>query len=1244
MLGNPPSAVERPPGSGVPLPEPNTDDAPTVITTGAVSRTPNPQLTTTPPPVAQNGPPGDPQSVAGRRLGHFELIEAVGSGGMAAVLKARDLELGRVVALKILPPEAARDPENVTRFKQEGRAAARLDHENIARAYYCGEDQGLHFIAFEFVEGINLRQMIERRGTVPAAECVGYMIQIAAGLNHAAGRGVVHRDIKPSNVIITPDGRAKIVDMGLARQLDIVPVNGGVTQSGVTLGTFDYISPEQALDPRRADVRSDIYSLGCAFYHALAGRPPVPEGTAAKKLHAHQHIDPLDPREINPDIPDELVSVLARMMAKDPAQRYQTPAELIAHLKWVALRLKIPDALGHDSTVRALHAESAAPGAPPRLRLGWVLAAAAVAVAVAAFALTGDPGTGAGNPAPPWAGDAKNGKNPKTPDPFGGTVAGGSGGTATAPDDGVVGTAQQLAAKLADPQTKRVQLAAGRTIDLTTLDTAVVFSGREIELVGKVFPPTVVRVNAATADPADEPRPGSLTFKKPESVTVRGVRFEVVPSAGDRPRWLEAGLLIADAGHVTLSDCVFGLPAGAPPALVGAVRVVRSVGEEPAARAQVRAERCVFARGEFAVWVPAEADLVVSDCGFGPHSSAVRVGDETFTPAAAGAIAARDAKVQLERSSFLLDSTSAVIAEPLGAVSVPDGVHVSAGHCVFAALGAAASALPIFPELTPDRRPVVVRARDRSSEVRFEGLTKQKNVYYRVEAFASKNRYLSFPQCREAKIPVDDAGAATLAQRPWAEANPTAVLAGADPWRAFGLRLTEPAVFTPEYSQVKVVGAQFYNTLGLPGVPPWRAYPELVGNFPPPPKPPANGGPRTLVWHPDVDLELPLPPNTHYNLAFLLTQARPGDTVLIRHDGLLPIDKTIDLERTRGTGSEFRVTFKPDRGYTPILTAPGPEKPDQLLDQPLFRLMNGEVAFEGVQFLLRPARVKDGQTVSAVAIVRGKVCSFTDCVFTLAEEEPSKAAAVLVANPANPPVMAMDVANWPVPDIRFERCVIRGKGRGVLVDASRPARVELDQSMTALDGPLFYAKPGGKVPPAVRSLLRLNRVTAFAGGPVVELHGAPAGEMRMSGLVPLDVQADRCLFAAVPGAGKPLVELDGIDPTEKVVEWQVQTANRYAYPNSERTVPVMVIRPGTEGSTPKELNWDQWIAFAGEPPAAGNPVGTVDFENAPANLKALAALTPADAAVNKIDFPDPAAKPADAGVTEKLPTPTTPEP
>src|SRR5205823_6133789 len=153
----------------------------------------------------------------GRHLAHFELLEPIGVGGMAAVLRARDTQLDRIVALKILPPEMAHEPENVRRFHQEARAAAKLDHENIARVFFGGEDQGLYFIAFEFVEGDNLHTLLERRGRLPVAEAIHYMLQIAAGLDHAASRGVVHRDIKPSNIIITPSGRAKLVGMGLAR-------------------------------------------------------------------------------------------------------------------------------------------------------------------------------------------------------------------------------------------------------------------------------------------------------------------------------------------------------------------------------------------------------------------------------------------------------------------------------------------------------------------------------------------------------------------------------------------------------------------------------------------------------------------------------------------------------------------------------------------------------------------------------------------------------------------------------------------------------------------------------------------------------------------------------------------------------------------------------------------------------------------------------------------------------------------
>ncbi|HEV3121148.1 MAG TPA: serine/threonine-protein kinase [Isosphaeraceae bacterium] len=265
----------------------------------------------------------------------FEIQEAIGAGGMGAVFRALDIRLHRLVALKILPPEQATDPEVLQRFYHEGQAAAQLDNENIARVYTVGSDQTFHFIAFEYIEGTTIRQRVEERGPLSVSEAINYTLQIAGALVHAAERGVVHRDIKPSNIIVTPQGRAKLVDMGLARRFE----RGGdhsLTQSGMTLGTFDYISPEQARDPRDVDVRSDLYSLGCTLFHMLTGRPPFPDGTVLQKLLQHQEDSPPDVRALNPQVPAELGAVLTRLMAKNRERRYQTPELLVRDLLTVA--------------------------------------------------------------------------------------------------------------------------------------------------------------------------------------------------------------------------------------------------------------------------------------------------------------------------------------------------------------------------------------------------------------------------------------------------------------------------------------------------------------------------------------------------------------------------------------------------------------------------------------------------------------------------------------------------------------------------------------------------------------------------------------------------------------------------------------------------------------------------------------------------------------------------------------------
>ena len=285
-----------------------------------------------PPPVE-----GAPSAV-GCRLGHFRIEATIGSGGMGAVFRAIDERLDRVVALKVLSPSLGRDTGSIQRFLNEARAAARLDHDNIARVFYVGEDHGLNFIAHEFVTGRTIRDIIRDHGPLDPREAVNYALQLAAALRHTAAAGVVHRDIKPSNIIITPRGRAKLVDLGLAKKVASESV-GDLTIAGTTLGTFDYISPEQAKDPRNVDVRSDIYSLGCTVYHMLAGEPPYPEGTVLQKLLDHQAKDVPDPATKSPQVPSRLSAVVRRMMAPDPKERYATPDDLIRELLPIAAEM-----------------------------------------------------------------------------------------------------------------------------------------------------------------------------------------------------------------------------------------------------------------------------------------------------------------------------------------------------------------------------------------------------------------------------------------------------------------------------------------------------------------------------------------------------------------------------------------------------------------------------------------------------------------------------------------------------------------------------------------------------------------------------------------------------------------------------------------------------------------------------------------------------------------------------------------
>ena len=323
------------------------DDEASDDDTSKIEREEKTILTQSPVLRAEEYPPGlTPRELAdvlqGELLDHFQLLQFLGAGGMGVVFKALDTTLDRIVALKILASQSIGNVNLQRRFLIEAQSTARLDHPNIARIHFVGRDRGLPYIVFEYIEGENLRDRIMRDGPLALGDALSYTYQIAHALAHAWERNVVHRDIKPSNILVTDQGQAKLVDMGLARLHQVESTDDDLTSTGVTLGTFDYISPEQARDPRSADTRSDIYSLGCSLFYMLAGRPPFARGTAVQKLLQHQGERPPALSDIRIDLPKSVDVLVERMLAKSVEERPQSPTELVQEIGQIMREIGMP--------------------------------------------------------------------------------------------------------------------------------------------------------------------------------------------------------------------------------------------------------------------------------------------------------------------------------------------------------------------------------------------------------------------------------------------------------------------------------------------------------------------------------------------------------------------------------------------------------------------------------------------------------------------------------------------------------------------------------------------------------------------------------------------------------------------------------------------------------------------------------------------------------------------------------------
>ncbi len=261
-------------------------------------------------------------------LGKYKILEKLGSGGMGHVYLCEHKHMRRRVAVKVLPTAKAADASALERFYREARAAAALDHPNIVHAYDIDQDETLHFLVMEYVDGANLQEIVKKSGPLDPLRAAHYIRQAAIALEHAHHSGLVHRDIKPGNILVDRSGVVKVLDMGLARFFNDEDDILTKKYDENVLGTADYLAPEQAIDSHEVDIRADIYSLGATFYFLLAGRTPFGEGTTAQKLIWHQTRRPRPLHEIRADAPLPLLDVIEKMMAKDKAQRYQTPAEV----------------------------------------------------------------------------------------------------------------------------------------------------------------------------------------------------------------------------------------------------------------------------------------------------------------------------------------------------------------------------------------------------------------------------------------------------------------------------------------------------------------------------------------------------------------------------------------------------------------------------------------------------------------------------------------------------------------------------------------------------------------------------------------------------------------------------------------------------------------------------------------------------------------------------------------------------
>jgi len=300
-------------------------------------------------------------------LGPYRIVDSIGQGGMGQVFKGVHTGTGQVGAIKILP-RSKTTPQSVNYFAREIDAHSKLDHPNLVRKLDSGYDGKVYYLVTEYVAGLDLRKFVRRNGPLDMPMAASVISQVAQGLQHAHEQNIIHRDVKPGNVLLTYDGHsAKLSDLGLAGSFG--PQEEDDPRRGKIVGTADYLSPDHIRCPSEPKPSWDIYSLGCTFYYAVTGKVPFPGGSVTEKARAHCELQPLDPRRLNPGLSAEFVDVIADMMAKSPAERIQSAADVVARLSpWTGAA--IPAAASEAVRARLLNRMRPQPAPPIAVALG----------------------------------------------------------------------------------------------------------------------------------------------------------------------------------------------------------------------------------------------------------------------------------------------------------------------------------------------------------------------------------------------------------------------------------------------------------------------------------------------------------------------------------------------------------------------------------------------------------------------------------------------------------------------------------------------------------------------------------------------------------------------------------------------------------------------------------------------------------------------------------------------------------